>query len=231
MDFFEAVEARRSIRKFTPAQVPEPVIRKALEAAVLAPNSSNLQTWDFYWVRTPEKKSALAKICFDQAAARTAAELLVVVADPKLWLRSNPELIRFAESVQAPSVVKAYHQKLIPATYRVGFLQALVPFKWLLAAAVGLFRPMPRGPHSLRDLQEVSIKSAALAAENLVLALAAQGVASCMMEGFDEARLKRLLALPQSSRIPMVIGLGYSQERGTWGPRFRLPLEQVVHEV
>jgi nitroreductase len=45
MEFFEAVVRRRSVRKFTPEAVPEAVIRKAFEAAILAPNSSNTQTW------------------------------------------------------------------------------------------------------------------------------------------------------------------------------------------
>ena len=64
-----------------------------------------------------------------------------------------------------------------------------------------------------------------------VLALSAQGVSSCMMEGFDEVRVKKLLGLRRSARIAMVISLGYSQEKGTWGERFRLPTERVFHEV
>ena len=42
MDFFEAVENRRSVRKFTDKEVPEEIMRKCLKAATLAPNSSNL---------------------------------------------------------------------------------------------------------------------------------------------------------------------------------------------
>lgn len=231
MEFFEAVATRRSIRKFTEAPVPEEVVRKALEAAVLAPNSSNLQTWDFYWVRSPGAKAELVKNCLNQSAARTAAELVVITADPQRWKRSNPELIAFAARVNAPSLVKLYYSKLIPATYRVGLLQCFVPFKWLATTFVGFVRPMGRGPHSTRDLQEVAIKSAALASENFVLALASQGVATCMMEGFDEWRVRKQLNLPRSTRIVMVVALGYSQPKGTWGERFRIPLEQVVHEI
>jgi nitroreductase len=51
-----------------------------------------------------------------------------------------------------------------------------------------------------------------------------------MMEGFDEWRVKKLLKLPCSAKVVMVIGAGYEGERGTWGPRYRLPLEEVVHE-
>ena len=44
----------------------------------------------------------------------------------------------------------------------------------------------------MRDLQEIAIKSAALGAENFVLALEAQGFSSCMMEGHDESRVLKL---------------------------------------
>jgi nitroreductase len=52
-----------------------------------------------------------------------------------------------------------------------------------------------------------------------------------MMEGFDDFRLRRLLKLSCSAKILMVIGIGYEGERATWGPRFRIPVEQVVHSV
>ena len=56
MDFFEAVNKRRSVRKFTNTEVPESVMRKCLKASLQAPNSSNLQPWEFYWIRNLEKK-------------------------------------------------------------------------------------------------------------------------------------------------------------------------------
>ena len=58
MDFFETVKTRRSIRRFENRSVPSEVILKAFNAAILAPNSSNIQAWNFYWVRTPEKKKS-----------------------------------------------------------------------------------------------------------------------------------------------------------------------------
>jgi len=231
MEFFETVRARRSIRKFTTRDVPDEVIEKALDAAILAPNSSNVQTWDFYWVRSENKKSELIQACLAQSAARTARELLVVVADPQLWKRSQEPLVRFVREVQAPKLVQLYYEKLIPITYRSGILNVLGWMKWTVSTATGWFRPITRGPHFQRDLEEVAIKSAALASENFVLAIRAQGFATCMMEGFDEIRVKRLLGLPRSSRVVMVIAIGEEADRGTWGPQFRLPREAVIHRV
>ncbi|MBL7713955.1 MAG: nitroreductase family protein [Bdellovibrionales bacterium] len=231
MDFFEAVARRRSIRKFTDEVVPESVIEKALEAAVLAPNSSNVQTWDFYWVQTPEKKARLVEACLGQSAARTANQLVVVVADPKKWKRSKPALVEWVKKANAPKPVHLYYEKLIPVTYTWGPLNSFGLFKAVAAFFTGIFRPILRGPFFKRDLQEVAIKSAALAAENFVLAVSAQGYSTCMMEGHDENRVKKLLGLPSSARVTMVIGIGRAHERGTWGPQMRLPNDQVIHRV
>ena len=231
MDFFSVIQQRRSIRRFTDEVIPKEVIRKALEAAVLAPNSSNVQTWDFYVVQTEETKKKLALACYNQSAARTAKALLVVVADAKLWRRSNPQLIKYVESIQAPAGVQSYYKRVVPLTYQWGFLNLFAPFKMLSSLLIGFFRPINRGPFTRRDIQEVCVKSAALACENFVLAMTAQGYATCMMEGFDEWRVKKLLKLKCSSKVVMVIGMGKEAPRGTWGPQFRIPIEQVIHEL
>lgn len=231
MNFFDVINQRRSIRRYTTEVVPDEVIEKALEASIKAPNSSNTQTWNFYWVQTADKKQKLVEACLSQSAARTANQLIVVTADPDLWRRSQPGLIEWVETSQAPKPVHMYYRKLIPLTYRAGYLNSMGFIKWVLATAVGFFRPMVRGPYTLRDLQEVAIKSAALASENFVLAITAQGYASCMMEGFDEHRVRRLLKLSSTERVVMVIGVGKEAERGTWGSQYRLPRDKVVHRV
>lgn len=231
MDFFEAISKRRSIRKYTDELVPDEIIERAFDAAILAPNSSNTQTWDFHWVKSPEKKRMLVKYCLNQSAARTAQQLIVVSADPGNWRRSQKPLINWVESVNAPKVVQLYYRKLIPITYRWGPFNTWGFVKWFSFLMTGVFRPITRGPNTRRDLQEVAIKSAALAAENFVLAISAQGYSSCMMEGFDEARVARLLRLSCDARIVMVISVGRESDRGTWGPQFRLPKSEVVHII
>lgn len=69
MDFFEVINRRRSVRDFTEEVVPDLVIEKALEAAILAPNSSNTQTWNFYWVKSIEAKAKLVEAYLSQSAA------------------------------------------------------------------------------------------------------------------------------------------------------------------
>ena len=58
--FVTVVESRRSVRKFADEPIPDEVVRRCLELALLAPTSSNLQAWEFYRVVDPEKKRLLA---------------------------------------------------------------------------------------------------------------------------------------------------------------------------
>jgi nitroreductase len=50
------------------------------------------------------------------------------------------------------------------------------------------------------------------------------------MEGFDQIRVKKALNLPAGAEINMIIGVGKGTEQGVWGPRFRVPYEEVVFE-
>lgn len=85
--FFEAVKERRSVRIFEQDKpFDHDVVKKCLEAAILSPNSSNLQLYNF--IRIPESsqlKDPLAKLCMGQKAAITARELVVVVTRRDLW--------------------------------------------------------------------------------------------------------------------------------------------------
>lgn len=229
MDFFEAVKARRSVRRYTSKAVPAQVIHQALDAALLAPNSSNMQTWQFYWVRSSFQKEKLKEACLNQSAARTAQELVVVVANPGVWKKMRQEMIETLTRAQAPKFAFDYYVKLIPFIYGYRFL---APLKWLIFNTVGIFRPMMRGPWRSGNVKEVAIKSAALGAENFMLAISAQGFSSCPMEGFDECRVKRLLDLPFGSRVVMVISVGEADpERGLYGPQVRFPRDWFVKEV
>jgi hypothetical protein len=48
------------------------------------------------------------------------------------------------------------------------------------------------------------------------------------MEGIDAYRLRKFLRLPYGAEINMVIAIGKGTARGIWGPRFRVPYEEVV---
>ena len=82
LGFFEAVNQRRSVRIFDQKEdFDHEVVKKCLEAAILSPNSSNLQLYHF--IRVPESsalKDPLAKLCMGQKAATTTYDAWPVKA-------------------------------------------------------------------------------------------------------------------------------------------------------
>ena len=87
IEFQKVLDTRRSVRVYTDEEIPEKIVNKCLENALKAPTSSNLQTWEIYWVRSKDNKDKLIKACFSQPAAKTAKELFVFVARPDHWRR------------------------------------------------------------------------------------------------------------------------------------------------
>lgn len=229
MDFFEAVKNRRSIRRYTTEPVPPVVVEKALQAAILAPNSSNMQLSEFYWVQSAAKKEALVQACLNQGAARTAQELVVFITRPSNWRRNVNRLLEHLKAQNSPLIVFKYYQKLIPMTYGMHWA---TPLKKFIIWCIGLFRPITRRPASFWDIEEVCIKSTALACENFMLAVSAQGFDSCPMEGFDETRVKKILGLKKwSDRVVMVISVGKRDPKGVWGTQYRHPQDWFIKKI
>ncbi|MEM2904700.1 MAG: nitroreductase family protein [Candidatus Bathyarchaeia archaeon] len=93
MDVFEAVKARRSIRRFKNQPVPEEKLLKVLEAARLAPSAGNRQPWQFVVVRNPSRKRMIAQAADGQDFIAEAGAVIVALGDPaisKRWYLRDP---------------------------------------------------------------------------------------------------------------------------------------------
>ena len=232
-EFSKVVRSRRSTRVFTDEAVPEEVMRACLDLALLAPNSSNLQPWEFYWVRNAEKKKELARLCLGQPAATTAQELVVCVARLDTWARHARLMLERLEQSGSdiPEAVLQYYRKLVPLAYNQGPWYLLGPIKKLILKLMAIGKPMPRGPAGKADMRVWAHKSTALACENLMLALRAYGFDSCPMEGMDETRIRKLLQLPRAAEVCMVISAGKRAASGIYGPQLRFDRSLFVFEV
>jgi|GEM_PF-57506 len=228
--FRQVVISRRSVRKFTSKPIPQAVLDDCLDMAMLAPCSSGLQPWEFYIVRSKDKKAKLVKACMSQLAAKTAAELIVCVARTDRVESFSKQMLREWPMPDVPPLVKRYYQ-LIPYYYAPGPLNSFALVKKAAIAAGGLIAPVPRGPYTTAEVQLWAAKSTALACENLVLALRAHGYDSCMMEGFDELRVRKLLKLGNESLPIMVVGAGERAEDGVFWPQVRFDRSLFIKEV
>lgn len=229
-NFKKVVTSRRSVRKFTDTQIPKAVLDDCLDMALLAPNSSNLQPWTFYVVRSPEKKSKLVKACMSQLAAKTAAELIVCVARTDRLDEMAKNNLKYWPMPKTPKPVKQYYS-LIAYNYKTGFLNTLGVAKKVAFSIVGQFQPLPVSAFTHADARLWAAKSTALACENLVLALRAHGFDSCMMEGFDEPRVRKLLDLEDEEFPIMVIGAGERADDGVFWPQLRFDRDLFIQEI
>jgi nitroreductase len=235
--FNEIVNNRRSIRIYDD-KIPfdESSVDRSLERAILSPNSSNLQLWEFYRVKTKAKKDELAKYCLGQNAAKTANELIVFVARKDKW-KQHAEFVLNEAKKSFPAklgkrekLVIDYYSKIIPTLYFSDPVDLTGSLKQIVSAVGGAFQPIPREV-TATDMRIVVHKSVALAAQTFMLSMKAEGYDSCPMEGFDSRRVKKFLGLPRAAEINMIVSVGTAKPEGVYGERIRIPKEEVIFEL
>lgn len=228
-EYKKTVESRRSVRVFKDEPLDPEKLKECIELALLAPTSSNLQCWEFYWVRDQKKKDKLKEYCLNQSAARTAQELIVCIARIDTWKKNKDKILNdLRNNSQAPKSAIAYYKKIVPFVYTQGIFNMVGFIKKIIIFFIGLVRPIPREPVSKSDMRVWAHKTTALACENLMLALRAYGYDSCPMEGMDSKRIRKMLSLPRSAEVSMVISAGKRADNGVYGKRFRLDSDNFI---
>lgn len=237
----EAINYRRSVRVYDATKpIKTAVVKKCIEQASLAPNSSNMQLWEFYHVTSKDIIAKIAPFCFNQNAARTAQELVIFVTRKDLWKQRAKANLSFidtnfgannlkSEQSSREKVARNYYGKIIPFAY-ADFLGVLGFFKYLMILIVGIFKPIYREVRK-SDMRIVAHKTCGLAAQNFMISMAAEGYDTCPMEGSDTWRVKKLLGLPFGAEINMIVSCGIRKPEGVYGDRFRIPFSEVYKEV
>lgn len=242
MNLEEVLNYRRSVRVFDKARPLDPEkVKHCLELATLAPNSSNMQLWEFYQITQPGLLAKISKACLGQTAASTASEIVVFVTRQDLFrqrakfvldfekgnIRRNSPQERQRKRIRDREM---YYGKVMPFLY-ARFFGILGLFRVLLTKIIGLFRPIVREV-SESDMRVVVNKSCALAAQTFMIAMANEGYDTCPLEGFDSKQIKKLLKLPHDAGVNMVIPCGIRDgNKGIWGERGRVPFDEVYHRL
>ena len=229
--FYSAVESRRTVRDFLPDPVPQEVLDRCLDAARLAPSSSNLQPWEFVVIRDPEVRRLANAACLDQLPAKTAPVLIALVTHRDTWRRNRDEILRIFEGrgPLRPSQA-SYYRRIIPVIYTTGPFGILGPLKRAFSRVASLFKPTPN-LMSRSDIRVMAHKSTALAAATFMLAMRAEGFDTCPMEGFDPWRAQAMLGLPPGAEVNMFLAVGRRSEKGVWWDRALMPREWAVREI
>ena len=233
-EFDKIVRIRRSVRRYKKTEINDDDVKDSILHASLAPNSSNLQLWEFYHVTSEKLMNRISEACFNQPAARTANQFVVIVTRKDLWNKrrifnintiKNKTLNTSDKSLKNRDLALKYYKYLIPTIYKE-FFGLLGYIRYINAMIIGLFRPIYRQVTN-SDMRVVAHKSSALAAQNFMLSMTSKGYDTCPMEGFDSLRVKRILSLPYSSEINMVISCGIRDDDGVYGKQIRVPFDDI----
>lgn len=242
MNLEEVLNFRRSVRNYIPTKdLDTQKVKHCIELATLAPNSSNMQLWEFYHITDRAMIDKMTHSALSQPAVSTANQLVIFVTRQDLHRKRSKQIIAFeSENIKRNSPADSherrikgreiYYNKMIPFLY-ARFFGLLGLFRKALTLSVSLFRPMFIET-SEADQRAVLHKSCALAAQTFMIAMANEGYDTCPIEGFDSRRVKKLLKLPASAEINMIISCGYRNgNKGIWGDRFRVPFDEVYRKI
>ena len=98
MNLEEVLNFRRSVRRYDKNKPIDPEkVKHCLELATLAPNSSNMQLWEFYQITNPGLMAKVSEACLGQSAASTASEIVVFVTRQDLYKKRAKFVLDFEE--------------------------------------------------------------------------------------------------------------------------------------
>ncbi|MHB9131706.1 MAG: nitroreductase family protein [Armatimonadota bacterium] len=90
MDALTALRTRRSIRRFTPVEVPREDLATIVDCGRLAATARGVQPWEFVVVTDPARKAKLAEICeYGKFLAQAAAAIVVFCQDGHYYLEDG----------------------------------------------------------------------------------------------------------------------------------------------
>ncbi len=220
MQLDEAIQGRRSVRRFLPQPVPRADIEAMLEAACWAPSSTNFQPWRFLVVLRGDLIEHMARLAYERFD-EGLKEVRRRRREPEA--RVAGALLRFLRGYgsffgDAPAVIVACG---VPYS---------VP-KFEQAADAAIAKIAASGGEQVAHIFFSTVdKSVAMATQNLLLKAHEMGYGAVAIDTplAVEGQLKALLEIPADDpmRVIMLIALGRPAEAPAPPPRH--PLAQVA---
>jgi len=202
MEVLEAIQARRSIRKFTEEPVSDQDMAIILQAATLAPSPGNKQQWHFIVVRN---RDVLRRM-----TTAVEAEILALVSfgQDKGMLAEAREVksrLPFNLFFETAPVTIAVCERMDPPDGRDRLWRAM----GLTDAQIERLRPS-------RALQAIGASI-----QNLILAAASLGYGTCWMTGplIAVRQLEEILGIGPPFRLVSLIPIGRPAESPLARPR------------
>ena len=169
MDIKEAINQRKSIRKYQDKKIPEEIIEELIDAARRAPSAKNTQSHKYFIVKDEETKNKLKKYnAFKQPFVYDAPLIIICCADPKQYPKSvdvddTPEHYAFIDLSIASSflVLRATELGLgsvfVAWIYRDKIKEVLnIPKEYIIPFVLSVGYPAEDpNPKSRKELNEI----------------------------------------------------------------------------
>jgi len=185
MEFYDVVKRRRTVREFKEEAVPEEVVRRVLAAGLKAPCNAHLKSWQFILLRDRDKRSRAVS---QGLKARD--------------MRDGEEIERFVARFDDEEL-KGVYRRSLPVQ-----LTMMLEAREVLVVCYKM-KPLTE----CRALFELNpLASAWMCIENIMLALAAEGLFGCTYTPYESKGLKEFLGVPAGYEIAAVIPFGFPKE-------------------
>ena len=201
MEFYEAVNLRRSVRDFTDEKIPENILEKIIRAAYQAPANDHFRDWHYIVVT-------------DQDVKR---ELLEGV--PKNLTEKDVDKMTFISD----PIQKDSYRIAVPKQYRM-LLDAAAVIVPLMKKKVDILHPADLSHLNVFASVWCSI-------ENLWLAATAEGYGCNLRIpwGNEEAIAQKALGFPDGYLIPCFIGIGRPAPDAVLTRQIDLHFDELIH--
>lgn len=139
----EAIETRRSIRKFVQEPMNQNDLREILRLASLAPSANNVQPTRFAVIQNPELQQKLQAVSYNQSQITDAPAVIVVYSDMEDFLSNVEETVHpgMGEDqikARAEGLRGQFQNQDVAQRGQWGVAQANIAFGFLMLAARGL---------------------------------------------------------------------------------------------
>ncbi|MBN1831373.1 MAG: nitroreductase family protein [Deltaproteobacteria bacterium] len=195
----EAIEKRRSIRKYKTDPIPDEFVTELLHAARLAPSGCNAQPWRFKIVKEPELKAQLAQAAYKQLFITEAPVVMVCCADIQGYIDGS------SSGAQDLGEIGAVEEKVVRT----------------IRDKTEILRTL--GTNNLGSRIAANV---AIAIEHMVLRALDFGLGTCWVRLIDESKIRDIFGWDDNIYVVALLPIGFPAESPQ--ARKRRELEDIM---
>ena len=206
------IKGRRSVRKWKKGDVPDELIKKAIELGTWAPNGGNYQGWHFIVIK---KEEVIVKMA---DTVQSISDRIAGWPEAKQWQEDVNRYRKYASFfINAPVVVAAF----------TGGYQSVMD-KVLLTRES--FDPEAKQVLTFRRSAPTAIQSAAAAVATMLLAFHQMGLGAVWLGAplMAKKEIETLLKVPSNLSLVCLVAVGYADESPQ---KDRKPVDQVLEFI